>query len=86
MGKFKLAGLEKNITCPLLIIAGESEFDPARMEKEKIQWKKVMNHPKSQVKIGKTFEGGEGHSMINNLLLKNQIEFDWLDDVLGWKS
>ena len=86
MGKFKLAGLEKNITCPLLIIAGESEYDPARMEKEKIQWKKVMNHPKSQVKIGKTSEGGEGHSMINNLLLKNQIEFDWLDDVLGWKS
>jgi hypothetical protein len=86
MGEFKLAGLEQNITCPLLIIAGESEYDPARMEKEKIQWKKVMNHPKSQVKIGKTSEGGEGHSMINNLLLKNQIEFDWLDDVLGWKS
>jgi hypothetical protein len=70
----------------LLIIAGESEFDPARMEKEKIQWKKAMNHPKSQVKIGTASEGGEGHSMINNLLLKNQIEMDWLDDVLGWKS
>jgi hypothetical protein len=86
MGKFTLAGHEKDIICPLLIIAGESEFDPARMEKEQIQWRKVMNHPKSQVKIGKTSEGGEGHSMINNLLLKNQIEMDWLDDVLGWKS
>jgi len=86
MQEFSLEGLEKNITCPLLILAGESEFDPARMEKEKIQWKKAMNHPKSQVKIGKTSEGGEGHSMINNLLLKNQIEFDWLDDVLDWKS
>jgi pimeloyl-ACP methyl ester carboxylesterase len=86
MRKFTLAGLEKGITCPLLIIAGESEFDPARMEKEKTQWKKVMNHPKSQIRIGTTSEGGEGHSMVNNLLLKNQIEFDWLDDVLGWKS
>jgi pimeloyl-ACP methyl ester carboxylesterase len=86
MREFTLAGHEKDITCPLLIIAGESEFNPAKMEKEKIQWKKVMNHPKSQVKIGTTSEGGEGHSMVNNLLLKNQIEFDWLDDVLGWKS
>ena len=86
MGKFKLAGLEKNITCPLLIIAGESEYDPARMEKAEIQWKKVMNHPKSQARIVTAAEGGEGHSMVNNLLLKNQIEFDWLDDVLGWKS
>jgi len=86
MQEFSLTGLEKDITCPLLIIAGESEFDPARMEKEQIQWQKVMNHPKSEVKIGKTSEGAEGHSMINNLLLKNQIEFDWLDDVLGWKS
>jgi pimeloyl-ACP methyl ester carboxylesterase len=86
MQEFTLAGHEKDITCPLLIIAGESEYDPARMEKEEIQWKKVMNNPKSQVKIGKTAEGGEGHSMINNLLLKNQIEFDWLDDVLDWKS
>ena len=86
MGKFTLAGIEQNITCPLLIIAGESEYTPERMEKEMIQIKKVMNHPKSQVKIGKASEGGEGHSMTNNLLLKNQIEFDWLDAVLGWKS
>jgi hypothetical protein len=84
--EFTLTGYEQNITCPLLVIAGESEFDPSRMEKEKIQWKKVMNHPKSQIRIGTTSEGGEGHSMVNNLLLKNEIEFDWLDDVLGWKS
>jgi pimeloyl-ACP methyl ester carboxylesterase len=84
--EFTLTGHEQNITCPLLILAGESEFDPATMEKEKIQWKKVMNHPKSQIRIGTTYEGGEGHSMVNNLLLKNQIEFDWLDEVLGWKS
>jgi len=86
MRAFSLAGLEKDITCPLLIIAGESEFDSERMEKEKIQWEKVMNNPKSRVRIGTTAEGGEGHSMVNNLLLKNQIEFDWLDDVLNWKS
>lgn len=84
--EFKLAGLEQNITCPLLILAGESEFDPPRMEKEKVEWKKVMNNPKSQIRIVTTAEGGEGHSLVNNLLLKNQIEDDWLDDVLGWKS
>ena len=82
---FRLTGLEQNITCPLLILAGESEFNPARAEKEIIQWKKAMNHPKSQIRIATTAEGGEGHSLINNLLLKNQIEFDWLDDVFGWK-
>lgn len=83
---FTLAGHEQDITCPLLILAGESEFDPARMEKEKIQWKKVMNNHKSQMRVVTTAEGGEGHSLVNNLLLKNQIEMDWLDDVLGWKS
>jgi hypothetical protein len=86
MREFTIAGHEQDITCPMLILAGESEFDPARMEKEKTQWKKVMNHPKSQVRIGTTAEGVEGHSMVNNLLAKNQIEMDWLDDVLGWKS
>ena len=86
MREFTLAGHEKDITCPLLILAGESEFDPARMEKEKSQWMKVMNHPNSQIRIGTTSEGGEGHSMVNNLLLKNQIEMDWLDEVLDWQS
>jgi len=84
--EFTLTGHEQNITCPLLILAGESEFNPAAMEKAKTQWKKAMNNPKSQIRIGTTAEGGEGHSMVNNLLLKNQIEFDWLDDVLDWKS
>lgn len=86
MHEFRLAGLERDITCPLLILAGESEFDPVRMEKEKIEWKKAMNHPKSQARVVTAAEGGEGHSLVNNLLLKNQIEMDWLDDVLGWKS
>jgi len=31
--EFTLAGHEQNITSPLLIIAGKSDFDPARMEK-----------------------------------------------------
>ena len=86
MREFTLTGHEQNITCPLLILAGESEFNPARAEKEKIQWNKAMNHPMSQIRIVTASEGGEGHSLVNNLLLKNQIEFDWLDDVLGWKS
>ena len=86
MQQFTLVGHAQDLTCPLLIIAGESEFDTARMAKEKLVWQKVMNHPKSQVRIGTAAEGGEGHSMVNNLLLKNQIEFDWLDDVLAWAS
>jgi pimeloyl-ACP methyl ester carboxylesterase len=84
--EFRLTGLEENITCPLLILAGESEFDPARMEKEKTRWKTAMNNPKSQIRVVTAAEGGEGHSLVNNLLLKNQIEMDWLDDILGWKS
>jgi hypothetical protein len=42
--------------------------------------------PKSRIKVVTAAEGGEGHIMVNNLLLKNQIEMDWLDDVLVWKS
>jgi len=86
MRAFTLVGRERNITCPLLVVAGESEFDPVRAEKEKSQWKKAMNHPMSQARIVTTAEGGEGHCMVNNLLLKDQIAMDWLDDVLGWKS
>lgn len=86
MRKFTLSGIEKDITCPLLIIAGESEYDSTRMEKEKMRWQKLMNHPKSQIRIGAEAEGGEGHSLVNNLPLKNQIEMDWLDEVLDWKS
>ncbi|MGO9885202.1 MAG: alpha/beta hydrolase family protein [Solirubrobacteraceae bacterium] len=86
MRTFSLVGLEKNITCPLLVIAGESEFDAARAEKEKLQWRKAMNHPMSKAMIVTASEGGEGHCMVNNLLLANQIELDWLDEVIGWKS
>jgi len=86
MREFTLEGHEKDITCPLLVIAGESEFNPSRMEKEKLQWKQVMNHPKSQIRIGTVAEGGEGHSLVNDLLLKNQIEMDLLDEAIGWKS
>lgn len=85
MRKFTLTGIEKEIKRPLLVIAGESEYDPIRMEKEKMKWQKVMNHPKSQIRIGTVAEGGEGHGLVNNLPLKNQIEMDWLDEVLVWK-
>ena len=45
------------------------------------------NQPsRKQIRVVTTTQGGEGHSLVNNLLLKNQIEMDWLDDVLGWKS
>ena len=46
--EFTLIGHEQNITCPLLVLAGESEFAPARMEEEKTQWKKVINRPESR--------------------------------------
>ena len=86
MREFKVPGDGKDITCPLLVLAGEGEYDPVRFEKEKARWKKAMNHPKSQARLVTATEGGESHCIMNNLLLKNQIEMDWLDDVLDWKS
>jgi hypothetical protein len=83
MREFTVAGHEKDLTCPLLVVAGESEFEPARLEKEKLHWSRAMNHPMSQIRIGKTSEGAEGHCLVNNLPLKSQIEMDWLDEVLG---
>ena len=43
-------------------------------------------HPKSQIGMVTTAEGGEAHCVVNNIPLANQIEFDWRDDVLGRKS
>lgn len=86
MRAFTLDGLEDRITCPLLVVAGEGEFDAARMEAEKTRWDRFMNHPASRIRVGTTAEGAEGHSLVNNELLKDQIQFDWLDDVLDRRS
>jgi hypothetical protein len=41
---------------------------------------KKLTCPKNE-RIVRAMEGGEAHCTINNLSLKSQIEFDWLDEV-----
>jgi pimeloyl-ACP methyl ester carboxylesterase len=78
LGGYSLAGLEGKITCPLLSIAGEGEgplmtgLGHAFFEK--------LTCPKTE-RLVRLVDGGEAHCQMNNLSLKHQIEFDWLDDV-----
>ncbi len=75
---YSLAGLEGKITCPLLSIAGEAE-GPLMTTLGHAFYEK-LTCPKTE-RVVRLVDGGEAHCTMNNLSLKHQIEFDWLDDV-----
>ena len=77
-GDYSLAGLEGKITCPLLSIAGEGEG--ALMTGLGHAFYEKLTCPKTE-RLVRLVDGGEAHCTMNNLSLKHQIEFDWLDDV-----
>jgi pimeloyl-ACP methyl ester carboxylesterase len=77
-GRYSLAGLEGEITCPLLSIAGEAE-GPLMIGLGHAFYEK-LTCPKTE-RLVRAVEGGEAHCTLNNPSLKHQIEFDWLDDV-----
>jgi pimeloyl-ACP methyl ester carboxylesterase len=80
LSHYTLAGLEEQITCPLLSIGGEGEGPSANAMAHKFFEK--LTCPKTE-RVVTSAEGGEAHCQINDPSLKHQIEFDWLDDV--WK-
>jgi hypothetical protein len=75
---FKVFGTHREIKCPLLYIGGEAE-GPMMLAAGHDFYKK-LTCPKNE-RIVRAMEGGEAHCTINNLSLKSQIEFDWLDEV-----
>jgi len=82
LGEHSVLGLEDEITCPVLNMAGEGEFAPDKLEEERRHFVMLKN-PKNKFNITTAAEGGEAHCTANNYLLKNQLEFDWLDEILG---
>jgi pimeloyl-ACP methyl ester carboxylesterase len=83
MSRYSLAGLEGQITCPLLVITGEGE-GPLVAAAAHAFCEKVTC-PKTERRIS-AHDGGEVHCTLNNPSLKHQIEFDWLDDVFHPKN
>ncbi|MDQ1294761.1 MAG: hypothetical protein QG608_2646 [Actinomycetota bacterium] len=81
-GEYSVLGLEDQITCPVLNMVGEGEFGPGRLEEERRHFAMLKN-PRNRFNLTTTSEGGEAHCTGNNLFLKNQLEFDWLDDIFG---
>jgi pimeloyl-ACP methyl ester carboxylesterase len=78
LARYSLAGLEGKITCPLLHLAGEGE-GPLMVGLGHNFYEK-LTCPKTE-RLVRQVDGGEAHCQMNNLSLKHQIEFDWLDDV-----
>jgi len=78
LGAYNLAGLEGKITCPLLSIAGEGEGPLATGLGHAFYEK--LTCPKAE-RLVRFVDGGEAHCTMNNLSLKHQIEFDWLDEI-----
>jgi pimeloyl-ACP methyl ester carboxylesterase len=78
MGRYSLAGLEGQITCPMLVITGEGEGLLVAAAEHAFYEK--LTCPKMERMVS-ALDGGEIHCTLNNPSLKHQIEFDWLDDV-----
>ena len=78
MGRYSLAGLEGQITCPMLVITGEGEG--LLVAAAEHAFYETLTCPKTERMVS-ALEGGEAHCTLNNPSLKHQIEFDWLDDV-----
>jgi len=78
MARYSLAGLEGQITCPLLVITGEGEGPIVAAAAHAFCEK--LTCPKTERTIS-AHDGGEVHCSLNSPSLKHQIEFDWLDDV-----
>jgi pimeloyl-ACP methyl ester carboxylesterase len=69
-------GLEGEITCPLLLLAGEGEGDELLNQQRELLAK--VQSPVRKLRIFKEAEGADAHCMTNNLVFHNQIIFDWL--------
>jgi len=85
LGEATLLGLEDRIACPVLNMVGEGEFGPEQLDNERRHFAMLKN-PKNRFNLTTAQDGGEQHCTENNLLLKNQLEMDWLDQVLGVNS
>jgi alpha-beta hydrolase superfamily lysophospholipase len=72
-----------DITCPILIVVGESEYQwPWSRYCQEHALERVNAERKIMV-ITPENEGAEGHAIGTNLSLISQVVFDWLDEVFA---
>jgi pimeloyl-ACP methyl ester carboxylesterase len=67
------------ITCPVLLLAGEGEAQ-ITLDITHECYEKLTSSQKKMV-IFTRAQNGEAHCQVNNLALPNQTMFDWLDEV-----
>lgn len=75
--KYNNRGLEHEITCPLLLLAGEGEG--AELMNQQRELLANVGSPVKNLHIFKEAEGADAHCITNNLMVHNQVVFDWLD-------
>lgn len=80
---FTLWGLEDKIKCAVLNMCPVAEGKVAHQKSR--QFFDKLSCPKTERVITQD-EGAELHCSVNGPGIKHQIEFDWLDDVLGLTS
>jgi pimeloyl-ACP methyl ester carboxylesterase len=61
---------------------GEGEFGSQQLVEERRHFE-LLKNPRNKFNLTTAAEGGEEHCTENNLILKNQLEMDWLDEIFG---
>lgn len=82
--KMDLRGLEENIDKPLLVVQAAAEG--AKATKAAREFFAKLSNPKNKFVLTTEEDGAEMHCQKGNASLLHAIEFDWLDEVLGWNS
>jgi dienelactone hydrolase len=83
MRPYNLWGLEDQITCPTLALAGQSELVAVEIFGK--PWFDDLDCPKDYY-VFTAEEGAEMHCQLNNISRLYQVAFDWLDDVFDQRS
>jgi len=76
---YTLEGLEKNITCAVLALVGQGEGKQTLAQAQ--QFYENVASKRKTLRIFTFQDGADDHCQINNHTLRNQVVFDWLDDV-----
>ena len=77
--KANLIGMEKNITCPTLVLASEGEGE-AFLTQSKLFYNNITSK-KKKIKIFTKKEGASAHCQIDNFTLARKTIYDWLDEI-----
>jgi len=71
------------ITCPVLCMVGEGESEEQMTQAR--EFYDALKCPK-QLRIFSAADGADAHCQVNNLSLMQQVVFDWLDGIFGYRG